>query len=199
MNISNFTTSEELITFLKWYWSEPSNILVESLQDNVWNTVPKRSHIKIEPATKVTEDQVETTPAIIVGRGALSSTVVGLYGGWEKQTFGQDPLLDNSDHRSVDIKGTISVSCMGRSGAEADLLGHEVFFSLIDYAHPLAQEMCVGAFQVNSLSPAEKLSSSDHLWVTRIEIGVSYTHSWELTRAQPPWKTFKLDLFTADD
>ena len=131
MNISHFTIAESTVQFLRWYYSDKNNIQVDSLRDNVWNAVAKDSGMKIESGTKISEEQVETTPALIVNRGTMAPTTLGLYQGLAKQSFGQDNF-DNADHRVVLVSGSLSISCVGRTGAEAALLGHEPFFAFLD-------------------------------------------------------------------
>lgn len=184
----------------------------ENLKDYVWASQPNdttstasESQIMIEPVTKVTgvpSQFIQQRPAVLVKRNPLRPTKLG-FGDWvmplgapsvDPDRRSYDYSLDTSNRYEVLVVGSHTVFCIGGTGGEAEALGTEVFYELVEFAQLIRRDMDLNTFKIEGMDAVAKLEESKEHFVVPITATYAYFHAWQLTPELPELNAIGLQL-----
>jgi len=183
-----YTITGLFVQFLRSHFGVAENIKRELLQGYLWSDDVATSRIQIEPSFKVNVQNTMQRPAILVKREAVSVVPLGL-GDGQHLSHVEPSGISQGMHKGVDfsniIRGQHSVICIGQTGGEAENIGLEVLFHLLEHRYVLKKELNVGKFIVSGLSPAVKMEENQENWAATVELGWAYSHDWTLYQDSP--------------
>lgn len=168
-----------------------SNIVFPSLKGYLWSEDAALSKVLIEPSYMVNLKNVQQRPAILVKRSDLSMGYPGLGDGRHMPHFeGEGPMAGYQ--LGIDFTSIMScgheIICVGMTGAEAELLGWEVFLKYATHKEILKREARVGKFIVSGLSSVKKLDENQENWAVTIQLGWKSTLEWTVKQDSPTLK-----------
>ena len=187
-----------LLWIVRGHFSLDKNIVSESLKDFIYLNGDPATGITIEPSSAWNPEQVESRPAVYVKRGEWKAAWGAL--SIDNKYQSRRPAvesIDNGDRYEILVTGAHTLFCVGRTGAEAEELGAEVFFRLIEFAPVIRKDFNFHRFKVDELGEAAKLEESSEHWV--VPVGVSYAaaHGWLLKLLGPYMKSVSVTTPTA--
>ena len=168
----------------------------------------KKSNIMIESVTRWPGPQTQTVqmrPAILVKRNTYGRIKLGI---GDKYMMGGKPSIDNlndlgnTSNNAIDagtqfeviIAGSHTVFCIGTTGAEAETIGTEVFFELLEFTPVIRRDLGLNKFQVMEIGGINKLEESKEHWVVPVTVTFMFNHTWTLTQDAPKLKGVSLTV-----
>jgi hypothetical protein len=201
-----------ILWVLRRHFSKESYIQNASLQGYIWAAQPANtnaqvsgSDILIESVEKVAgqpEQYVQQRPALLVKRNRLAPTKLGFgdrymrasQPGLDCRRSCKDYALDTDDRYEVLLVGSHTVFCVAGTGGEAEALGTESFFELVEFTQLIRKDMDLSRFQIQELGAVAKLEESKEHFVVPIVAMYSYFHTWHLKLEAPEMKGFGLSV-----
>jgi hypothetical protein len=108
---------------------------------------------------------------------------------------GKNPVtgkIDGSRH-SVTLQGAFSIVCVAVTQTQAEILGEEVYFRMLEFSPIIEKDFGIGLFNCTNLKAAAKLQqaqTTDFYTVVRIEW--AHVHNWLLKAEAPILKRLHL-------
>lgn len=180
----SFIMTGVFLQIIRSHFSDPENIQDHNLKENVWSPDEKFSKILIEPVYKWDAKKIQARPAVIVKRG-----------GWKVQRFGigdkyMGPPEETGfaeDRYIVGMGGTHVFFCLGNSGLEAEALGAEVFYEMLEFSAIIREQFCLGTFQVSDLGEVSRFEEAHDHFAVPVTVSYAMQHQWKLLRQAPEW------------
>ena len=183
-----YTLTGYLIQFLRMHFSTADNIRRDLLKGYIWDDSVETSKLLIDHSYKVDVRNTMQRPALLVKREEVQPVPVGL-GDGQHLSHLESCGVAAGTHKGVDftniVRGGHSVTCIGQTGAEAENLGLEVFFHLLEYRYVLKKELNVGKFIVMGLSPLVKMEENNENWSVSVTTAWAYSHDWTIYQDAP--------------
>jgi hypothetical protein len=186
-----------LLRFLMEHFADPTKIENAALRDNIYNVDPDDTTegpspkgILIDPIYKWNPRDFSLRPAIYIKRNGMTPQRLGINDGLtigldrDKQT-GQIETY-KGDYHVVGVLGSHSLFCIGRAGAEAEILASEVFREVQHFAPILRKDLKLKKLAVAEYSEVSKLDEYDQHFVVALTIAWYYFEKWRL-RPVAPW------------
>jgi hypothetical protein len=196
------------LRILQNHFSTPSNIEKVSLRDNIARLDPEDTTegvatkgIKIQPVWKWNPKDIELRPAIYIKRNALQTQKLGINDGL---TVGlgtdQDGDLQTykGDYHTVGVLGSHTLFCIGRTGAETEVLAYEVFREMHQFAPVVRRDLKLAKLAVTQMTDVSKLEEYDQNFTAGVVVGWAYFEAWRLKYEAPWLKTLVIDLRASD-
>lgn len=194
-----------LLWILRRHFANTEYIQDENLKQYVWNKTPTESQIMIEAVTKwpgAPTQTLQLRPAIYVKRNTYGRVKLGI---GDKYMPGGKPVVDNLNQLSdnaidsgsqfeVIIAGSHTVFCLGGTGAEAEAVGTEVFFELMEFTPLIRRDLDLNKFQVMDMGGVSKLEESKEHWAVPVVITYAFNHKWTLKQNAPKLKGVSLTV-----
>lgn len=192
-----------LLWILRRHFANAAYIVDPALSKRTWSNTPEQSNIMIESVTQWPGPATQTLqarPALLVKRNTYGRVKLGI--GDRHMPEGK-PIVDNTndlDDNAVDagvkfeviIAGSHTVFCIGNTGAEAETVGTEVFFELLEFTPLIRRDLGLNKFQVMEIGGVNKLEESKEHWVVPVTVTYMFNHVWELNEDAPKLKGFTL-------
>ena len=192
-----------LLWILRRHFANVDYIQDSMLKQYVWSKDATSSQIMIEPITKWPGAPTQTTqlrPALYVKRNTYGRIKLGI---GDRYMPGGKPVVDNSGELSdnalnsgskfeVIIAGSHTVFCLGGTGAEAESIGTEVFFELLEFTPLIRRDLDLNKFQVMEMGSVSKLEESKEHWAVPVVVTYMFNHVWELKQDAPILKGVSL-------
>jgi len=188
-----------MLWILRRHFADENNIVDPNLKAYLWHKEATDTSIMIEAVTKWAGQPtqiVQSRPAILVKRNTYGRVKMGL--GDKYMSGGKSPVdnLDNLGDNALDtgtrfevlIAGSHTVFCLGGTGAEAEAVGTEVFFELLEFTPLIRRDLGLNKFQVMELGGVSKLEESKEHWVVPVVVTYAFNHTWTLTEDAPKLK-----------
>jgi hypothetical protein len=176
---------------LKEHFGSASNINDPDLKGYIWTPDERATRLSIEPAHKVNLRNTQQRPALLLSRGEVGFELFGLGGGRSTAHFDTDGPMEGFQ-RGVNFNSAarfnVSVTAVGQTGAESELLGWESAMFLLTYAPVLKESMRLGTFIVKGLGKPQLLPENKDNWVSQVELTVASAISWRLSVDGPVLK-----------
>lgn len=169
----------------------------QMLEDYVWTPDNTTTKIQIQPVWLYNPQDVQRRPAIYVKRARWRTTKLaiddGMTVGAKKDREGNVVAVRGEFHtRQVD--GSHAIFCVGRSGAEAELLGQEVFEYFMSFAPVLRREMKLNFLEVSGVDDVKMLDEDAERFMTPVVLTYTFMRAWRLTQQAPWLKTLAIDM-----
>lgn len=159
------------------------------LKGYTWSADVKETRILVDTVWNWNAQNIQQRPAIYVRRDVLRS---------QKKLIGDraQPGAVRGANGSIievpggyylrEIAGSHTLFVIGGTGAEAELIGQEVFNHLTEFGPLIRQEYKFLLFEVAEWGALGKLEESHEHFVTPIVCRYSYAQSWRINK-QAPW------------
>jgi hypothetical protein len=191
------------LRFLQSHFVDPNKIENPMLRDNIFKAEPKdttegtyETGILIEPIYKWDPRRFSKRLAIYIKRNELTIQRLGINDG---MTVGVGRNEDGSlktyegDKHEVGVLGSHTFFCIGRSGAEAEVLASEVFREVQHFAPILRGDLKLHRLVIAGYAEVQQVEEYDQHFVVAITAGWAYIEAWRLI-PQAPWlKTLSLN------
>jgi hypothetical protein len=180
---------------------QDGNIVDPDAKGKVW-TDTNDTGIFIEPVTKfagIAGQNVQQRPAILVKRNSfkpLKLSIGDRYHGTGVATTAQpgvEYVVDSSERFGVLMTGSHTLFCIGKSGAEAEVIGTEAFFELVEFKQLIRKDIGLTKFEIMDMSEPKLLEESKEHWVTVIPVTYAFRHDWKLRSEGMVFKTIQLE------
>ena len=193
-----------LLWILRRHFSNTDYIQEQALKAYTWSRTAEESKVMIESITKwqgAPTQTLQMRPAIFVKRNTYGRVKLGL--GDKYQGSGVKPEVDNLDQLSdnavnsgskfeVIVAGSHTVFCIGGTGAEAEAVGTEVFFELLEFTPLIRRDLDLNKFQVMEMGGVSKLEESKEHWAVPVVVTYAFNHVWTLKQDAPTLKGISL-------
>lgn len=186
-----------LLRFIQEHFSSPDKIEYSELRDNVWRNNPSDTTegippkgILITPIYKWDPVDFQHRITIYVARNQITTQRLGINDGYTVG-LGRDPdtdemKTDEGQYKVVGVQGSHSLYCIGRAGAEVEILGNEVWREILHFAPVLRRDLNLKRLTVSEASPISKLEEYDQHFVVTVAVSWYYFEKWRL-RQIAPW------------
>jgi len=185
-----------LLRFIQEHFSDPSKIESPALRDNIWRDNPSDTTegippkgILIAPSYKWDPVDFQRRIAIYVGRNQMTIQRYGFNDGLQVG-LGRDSagevMTDEGAYHVVGVQGSHTLYCIGRAGAEVEVMGTELFREVTHFSPVLRRDLQLKRLVVSEISPISKLDEYDQHFVVTVAVGWFYFEKWRL-RQMAPW------------
>jgi hypothetical protein len=180
-----------LLQLVRAHFGSVDNIVEPKLKGYLWQDTDTQghtveSHIQIEPAYKFNPTTVQQRPSILVERGPFGSSEFLLNnspgGGVINNGNYQEPV------NYVILEGSHQLDCIGKTAREAELLGEEVFFRMLEYTPVISSDLNFSYFDVTLLDKLVKVDENHIHFKAAITIKWKFVYNWRLASVSPVLK-----------
>jgi len=195
-----------LLWALRRHFATANYIVDAGLRAYTWHSDTTQTKIMIEPYTSWTPAAIQALqmrPACLVRRGPWQSQKLGFadqYQGAGNNRVDATVLIsdtggvDNGIKHEVIIQGQHTVACMAGKGAEAEALGTEVFYELLEFQQVIREDLGLSVFKVSGLGPTAKVEDSREHWMAPVQLEYSFNHAWSVQQDGLPVKTAAINV-----
>lgn len=185
-----------ILRFLQEHFSRPEKIENKALRDNIWvenpddttEGIPPKG-ILIEPIYNWNPVDFQRRVAVYISRNQVTTQRLGINDGLTvglgKNSDGE-LKTDEGEYHVVGVQGSHTLSCIGRAGAEAEVLGNEVWREILHFSPVLRRDLKLKRLVVSEASPVSQLPEYDQNLVVTVAVGWYYFEKWRL-RPMAPW------------
>lgn len=191
-----------ILRFLQEHFSREENIENAALKEKVFKPQPDdttegpvATGILIDPIYKWNPQNFSKRLAIYIKRNGMRIERYGINDGL---TTGLGVDKDGNlktyegDYHVVGGLGSHSIFCIGRSGAEAEVLGSEVFREVQHFAPVLRRDLKVKKLAVTEVTEIQQLQEYDQHFVVAVVLAWGYFEKWRLVPEAPWLKGFAI-------
>lgn len=181
---------------LQNHFANPDYIEQLALRDNVLQLKPEdtlegipETGILIEPIYKWNPVDFGKRPAVYIKRNSLQTQRIGINDGLtvglSKDEDGNFNTFEGEYH-VIGVLGSHTLFCIGRTGAETEVLAYEVFRELQQFAPIIRQDVFLKKLGVTQVTELSKLEEHDQHFVVGVVVGWAYFEKWRIV-ADAPW------------
>lgn len=192
------TVTPQVITgVLLWvarsHFSDSKNIVSSAIRDFVY-TPTQDTGITIESATRWDPRQVESRPAIYIKRDVWQNRhgYVSIDNRYQSRVP-EAGSPDSGDRYEAIVQGRHTMVCVARTGAEAEDLGSEVFFRLLEFTPVIRKDFNFHKFTVDELGQSAKLEESSEHWAVPVSVSYTIAHGWLIRMLGPYMKSVSVN------
>ena len=192
-----------IIWILRRHFAQSRNIVDPDLKDYVWDEGVTESKITIESVSRWTgtpTQAVQQRPGIYIKRNKYGRVKLGIGDRYMLGSNSTVASLDGSPHNAIDsgtrygviIVGSHTIFCVGASGAEAEAIGTEVFFELMEFTPLIRRDLHLNKVDVMEAGGLSKLEESEEHFVVPVTLTYAFNHDWALRQDAPRLKSVTL-------
>lgn len=200
--ITPFVLTGILIRLLQYHFSDERNIITDSLRRYRWKQDCNESIVgpdgtalggmHVGPSYELTLSQVQPRPALYVKRETLAvARISAIKGDQALPSIKTKTGVYQGAEFQKQLSGRYSIICVGSSGAEADLLGEEVFLRMLYFAPIIREDIRIGLFTVEGLSEVKELteiSDGNKAFYTVVSLFWAHVTRWAAVPETPVLK-----------
>lgn len=192
------------LRFMQEHFSDPNKVENPELRDNIFVAEPDDTTegtyptgILIDPIYKWNPRRFSKRLAIYIARNEINIQRLGINDG---MTVGLGKDADGNlktyegDKHEVGVLGSHTFFCIGRTGAEAEILASEVFREVQHFAPVLRRDLKLHRLVIAGYTGLNQLEEYDQHFVVAISIGWAYIEAWRLVPLAPWLKTFSVGV-----
>jgi len=192
-----------LLRFIREHFSDPAKVENPHLRDNIWRENPADTTegippkgILIDPIYKWNPVDFDRRIAVYISRNQMTTQRLGINDGLTVG-LGRDSKTgelktDEGEYHVVGVQGSHTLSCIGRAGAEVEILGTEVWREVLHFSPLLRKDLKLKKLVVSEASPISKLEEYDQHFVVTVAVGWYYFEKWRLRPVAPWLKTISI-------
>jgi len=172
---------------------------IRSLEGYIWTDQVETTRIQILPVWNYNPQDLQRRPALYVKRNGLKPERLGIDEGFTTSPVRAPDFTVQrvpGEYKAKLIFGSHTVFCVGGSGAEAELLGMEVFNHLDQFGPVIRQNMNMHRFGVTEVGEVSLLDEFDQHFVVPVVCGHTVASAWRIDTVAPWLKTLAIDLRT---
>jgi len=168
----------------------------KELEGYVWLPDRRETKIQIQSTLDLSTEDIQRRPGIYVKRNKLQPRKIsinhGMSTGAVKDAQGQLVRIEGQLH-SVLVLGSHTIFSVGQSGAEAELLGQEVFELMLQFGPLLRAELKFQSFETVECDEVSILEEATTHNAVPVVVGYAYPRSWRIERVAPWLKAVVVD------
>ena len=168
------------------------------LQGYTWDPDNTKTAIQIQPVWMYNTQDVDRTPGLYVKRNAQQPQRIAIDdGGFVAQSRrGADGKVIEVEgqYYAQMVVGSHTIFVVSKLGAEAELLGQEVFNHLMMFGPAIRQDMRFHRFLVHEVGELSLLEEFDEHYVVPVVAGYAFSWAWRLKQVAPWLKTLAVDV-----
>lgn len=170
-----------------------------SLENYIWTNVVETTRIQILPVWLYNPQDIQRRPGLYVKRNGLKPERLGIDDGFTTAPVrNPDGTIQRipGEYKSKLIIGSHTVFCVGGTGAEAELLGMEVFNHFDQFGSVIRRNMNMHRFGVTEVGEVSLLDEFDQHFVVPVVCGHAVASAWRIDVVAPWLKTLAIDIRT---
>lgn len=184
------------LRFLMEHFATPNKIENVPLRNNIYRVDPDDTTegvapkgVLIDPVYKWNPRDFGQRPAIYIKRNGMQPQRLGINDGL---TVGLDRDKDGNmesykgEYHVVGMAGSHALFCIGRSGAETEVLASEVFREVQHFAPILRKDLKLKKLAIADVSEVNKLDEYAQHFVVALTVAWYYMEKW-LLKPIAPW------------
>lgn len=141
------------------------------------------SRILIKPSWSSLGPEVQQLPTLLVKRSTFKSSRVALT---DQSAIGASLGWRDGERHYMQIDGSHLIICKGGTGAEAELLGQEVFFRMLHFQQIIKRDFHLGRLLTQSVSEVRtRNDESKTSFYTVVNLDWSYMYNWLVIPESP--------------
>jgi hypothetical protein len=190
-----------IMAILRRHFGQASNIVEPDNRGKIW-TSGNDTGILIEPVTRyagAAVQNVQQRPALLIKRNSYKTQKLSIgdrfhgTGVARVDQPGREYVIDSSERFGVQITGSHTVFCIGKTGAEAEAIGTEAFFELLEFKQLIRRDLGLSKFEIMNLDEPKLLEESKQHWAVAIPVAYAFRHDWKLRSEGMTLKTLQLE------
>ena len=145
------------------------------------------SKLAIKPSYSTDTASIQQVPALYVKREPFQVDTISML---DRALPGlnQHGVYEGTDH-NVTVSGSHSIICRGSKGAEADLLGQEVYFRMLHYQQVIKRDFQLGKLMARSVSEVrQRTDEAQSTFYTVVRMEWAYVYRWRVIPESPIMK-----------
>jgi hypothetical protein len=206
-----FVLSGVFLRLLQYHFSSSDNIDEPLLKEYIWTPSTKGclsevqegpggssqlipgSRLLIRPSYTQNPDQIQQSPALFVKREPFGTERISFQDA-SLPSKNAKGIVDGRKHQ-VNISGAHSIICKGLTGAEAELLGQEVFFRMLHYQQVIKKDFALGSLMADGVSEVkQRTDEAKSSFYTVVRLSWAYVYRWLVIPESPVLKRVALEF-----
>ena len=173
-------------------------IVKRQLQEYIWDADTTRTQIQIQPVWLWNTEDIQRRPALYVKRNRLTPQRIAIDDGGMhvksvKDESGRVVRVEGRYYTQM-VMGSHTVFVVAQSGAEAELLGQEVFNHLMMFGPAIRSDMKLHRFQVVENGEVSLLEEFNDNFVVPIVASYAFFWAWRIQEVAPWLKSLAVDV-----
>lgn len=194
-----------ILRILQNHFSTPNYIEDPALKDNVVKLQPDdtteglaETGILIEPVYKWNPAELGKRIAIYIKRNPIQTQKYGINHGMTAglgKDDDDDSLLTlRGDYHTCGVLGSHTIFCIGRMGAETEVLGYEVYRELLQFGPAIRKDLKLHRWEVTGMTDVNRIEEYDQHFVVAVTVGWAFFETWRIVPDAPWLKTLAIDI-----
>lgn len=152
------------------------------------------SKVLVSASYKRDGTNIQQRPAILIKREPVSASRIS-FDNKAQAGLNSDGIFEGTSHQ-VTIQGKHSIISIGQTGAEADALGEEIYFRMLQYMPIIKTDLRLGHFMPEAMSEVKEIEQeSSKAFYTVSSLSWAYVYRWRIIPESPILKRLAL-LYT---
>lgn len=168
----------------------------QELEGYVWLPDKTQTRIQIQSVWEVNTEDIQRRPGIYVKRNQLQPRKLSIGHGFSTGAVKdkEGNLLRVEGHLySILVLGSHTIFCVGQAGAEAELLGQEVFELMLQFGPHLRDELKFQSFETVECGEVSMLEEAKTHFAVPIVVGYAFARTWRIEKVAPWLKNVVID------
>lgn len=178
-----------LLDWLRRHFSATGNIEDEDLSNTLWKA-DNTTNILIESITRWKPELTAQRPALIVKRNAVSVDRQGI----DDKLMGYQPVNGEQFYATL-LKGSHTIFCIGKEGAELEKLSTEVYRELLEFGPPIRKTLNLHKFLLNSVGDIFRIEEDRESFAIPVTLSYVFEDVWKIKPRGTLVKRIDLALF----
>jgi len=183
------------LQLIRHHFSEAGNIVQQALRKYTWNKDAKQTQIAITAVYNWDPRTIQQRPAVMVKRGPLKTHKMSigdiLHGAPDQDGYTAEKMM-------VAFTGSHTFFCCGRNGIEAEEIGAEVAYELLEFSQVIREQFNLMTFSLFEIGQVHRLHESHEHFAVPVTVAYGYSHGWTIQLQRPIWMSVGLDIHQND-
>ncbi len=179
-----------LVDWMRKHFSVGNVTEDPDLSNTLWKA-DDTSVILIESITRWKPSDTEKRPAVIIRRNDITNERQGI----DDKLMGAFPRTNGPDSFTTYFKGSHTLFCITREGAEAEKLAAEVYRELVEFGKVYRDELRLIKLQLQSIGAIFKVEECKETFAVPVTISYAFDESWTIIPRAPVLKRIDLSDF----
>lgn len=189
------------LQLLRSHFSTADRIDEERLKGLIWvpkagdpvTPDPARAKISIEPVYRWDPRQLQSTPALVLKRNALTPADPRGIGNNEVFPMGGIKDIPGAGREYfLSMSGSHTIFCAAIDSGIAELLSTEVARELYQFSRVIIEEFGFDSFELAEIGPVARLEDHFEDFLVPVTFKYDFTDAWKITKLAPRFKGVSL-------
>lgn len=189
---------------MREHFSDPDNIEFAKgneptlqLDGLIWNPNETLCTIQIKPVWEYSAQALAQRPGIYTKRNKTTFERIAINNGWTTgmpRDAAGNVKESPGEYHALTVVGSHTFFCVGRTGAETELLAQEVSNHLAQFGPSLRAELKLQRLQLTEVGEVGLLDEFVEHYCVPVVLGYALSYTWRLLSVQPFLKKIGLSL-----